>query len=916
MRIIMLLVLVGCTALEDDIPRRRRLHTGWRVCRATGSACGDASWAAPPLPTTALGALLAANDSSLFATPPLLRDGELDPYYSTNLDAIRDISDTGPEFYTLRYEIRVSSGVFEVSGLNYRATVDVDGTVVEPLQDFGGLWSRRSYVVDEGLLGVTIQPPDHPGNRTCPTVSTGPCGQGGDHSLAMDVTSQFLLGWDWMRAVPDRSTGFLGKVELIDPGVEIRDAAVLTVSLGCDGPCSRVAQSADVRVLATIRGVTQNATVTAQFPSLGVEADSVVAAGEVKIDATLTDIPLWWPRGMSSSDENRSAMLQPCVIEVRSGGLIVARKSLYVGFRLFESVAVDERTGGRSFSVNGRPLFLIGGNWITPDAMFQYSADAQRYRAEVELHAAAGLNALRVWGGGISERDEFYQACDEVGMVVYQEFWMSGDNNGRWAGNYSWPLDGRAYAAAVADTTRRLRRFASLFLYGGGNELWPASLSPPSFAMTAITNALDEGTQALFIPSSMDGGRLGGNESDHNDSYALAPKDGPYSMLLPEAFGMRNPGLPADLVISISPEVGSAGVPRTPEQLLLFVNDTFPSANGSGVGEDWTYHNFEPLRSTFDNATYDFAYAFARDDFESLDDWLSAANLALVQQNQLLYESFSSRIFDWYAGMFMWKSQSPWPALRGYLYDWYGLDFNGAWTGARAANVPLRKLQFDFHEWAIHVVNRDAFEPWNVSRLDYEWFDASGHDYLSGDMFVDAVPPAASTYVTDTFPPIQPSACGVVCFLRLTAHSDSAPVSTLYWRSAVSPPDYAELGDLRSRSAARASLALKSCVQTSSRALVVQAELVVSPDSPDLLLYPQLALRLNESVAWSPYVGIPGGDTPLFVLPGGNATPTITVSPACDGTNTRLCPSHSKPASIELRAWNLPAPITLPISCL
>ena len=48
-----------------------------------------------------------------------------------------------------------------------------------------------------------------------------------------------------------------------------------------------------------------------------------------------------------------------------------------------------------------------------------------------------GLNLIRVWGGGGTERPEFYDAADRLGILVLQEFWMTGDNNGRWAGSYS-----------------------------------------------------------------------------------------------------------------------------------------------------------------------------------------------------------------------------------------------------------------------------------------------------------------------------------------------------------------------------------------------------------------------------------------------------------------------------------------------
>ena len=63
---------------------------------------------------------------------------------------------------------------------------------------------------------------------------------------------------------------------------------------------------------------------------------------------------------------------------------------------------------------------------------FRYAASATRYEAEVRMHMEMGMNLIRVWGGGITERPELYLAADRLGMLVMQEFWMTGDNNGRW----------------------------------------------------------------------------------------------------------------------------------------------------------------------------------------------------------------------------------------------------------------------------------------------------------------------------------------------------------------------------------------------------------------------------------------------------------------------------------------------------
>eukprot|EP00911_Craspedida_sp_UC1_P001301 UC1_evm1s980 len=168
----------------------------------------------------------------------------------------------------------------------------------------------------------------------------------------------------------------------------------------------------------------------------------------------------------------------------------------------------------------------------------RFADDPHRAADEVLLHAHLGLNLIRVWGGGLTERPEFYDAADAAGMLIWQEFWMTGDNNGRWAGNYSWPEDQDVYLDNVRDVVRALRNHPSLMVYVGGNELYPASQSPPprlAAALPALVKELDPGR--IYIASSMS------NYTDFDGTYAVAPKDGPYGFLAPCEFAQRNPGL-------------------------------------------------------------------------------------------------------------------------------------------------------------------------------------------------------------------------------------------------------------------------------------------------------------------------------------------------------------------------------------
>lgn len=73
----------------------------------------------------------------------------------------------------------------------------------------------------------------------------------------------------------------------------------------------------------------------------------------------------------------------------------------------------------RKFMVNGEPVYIRGGNWIVSDGLLRLSKD--RYETEVNFHADMNLNMIRIWGGALAERPEFYTACDKRGVLVLSD---------------------------------------------------------------------------------------------------------------------------------------------------------------------------------------------------------------------------------------------------------------------------------------------------------------------------------------------------------------------------------------------------------------------------------------------------------------------------------------------------------------
>ncbi len=146
---------------------------------------------------------------------------------------------------------------------------------------------------------------------------------------------------------------------------------------------------------------------------------------------------------------------------------LVYHKGVSVGFKKVELLRepdADGKGAGFRFRVNGFDTFIRGANWI-PDSPFPAAITREQLRHKLTLARDAGFNMLRVWGGGLYESEDFYGLCDELGLLVWQDFGFA-------CSMYPDDLPGFVDAVrAEADAAvKRIRHRASLTLWCGGNE--------------------------------------------------------------------------------------------------------------------------------------------------------------------------------------------------------------------------------------------------------------------------------------------------------------------------------------------------------------------------------------------------------------------------------------------------------------
>ncbi|WIN00543.1 glycoside hydrolase family 2 protein [Actinoplanes oblitus] len=186
---------------------------------------------------------------------------------------------------------------------------------------------------------------------------------------------------------------------------------------------------------------------------LEIGCDESVATAAVDVRG----VTPWNPRGYGDP------ALYTLTVELLDGDTVLDRWERRTGFR---GVTIDRTGGGFVFHVNGEPVFVKGVNWI-PDDIFPSRMTRERYQRRLRDAAGAGVNLVRVWGGGIYEDRAFYEVCDELGLMVWQDFLFA-------CADY--PEEEPIFSEVVAEARENVARLAphpSLITWNGNNEnLW------------------------------------------------------------------------------------------------------------------------------------------------------------------------------------------------------------------------------------------------------------------------------------------------------------------------------------------------------------------------------------------------------------------------------------------------------------
>lgn len=695
------------------------------------------------------------------------------PEFGLNNNLIPDIHEVGNDFYTYWFTRQFTINNLpegrnvwlNFRGINYKAEIFLNGKRINR-NTHEGMFLRKTFNITPYLrtdapnvLAVLVYPPTHAGNPNG--------GQGGDGQIARNNTMQYTPGWDWIQPVRDRNTGIWDEVSITTTGpVCLSSPYVVTKVPGVRDPETKTQREAFVNTSVELEntGSTSlkgllvcetNGTRLTQPVTLSPFEKKTVSLNPLAVK----NPRLWWPNGIGEQP------LYDMNLSFEIGNQVSDRERLRYGIREITSDKCPDN-GGRRFFVNGQKIYVTGGNYINSDWLLRLSPE--RYRDEVRFHAEMNLRMIRVWGGALVERPEFYNACDEFGILVFQDLWGSGDCNGAWEDptkmdsrerRWEYPDNHDLFIASVEDQVKMIRNHPSLCFWCGANE-WPLAKDIDQCLRKEVFPQLDP--ERLFVSFSTD--------TLFTRNYLGDNGDGPYGIQEPEwFFSFRSH--------PFNPEAGSVGSPEVESMREMMTEQDLAGFPRKGFTRNYTWRYHKDLGYGDHLERYG--------EVKDIETYCKYAQVVNYDQYRSFMEGWASHMWDWYTGILIWKTQNPWTSLRGQMYDW-SLDVNASLYGTRKGCEPL-------HAYYNPVTRKAGLL--NTTLKDYTDLSIIARIYnLEGKLLWEKETRASSkaNTVQELLDIPVPEGIQGAYFLRLALNAD---VPNIYWLT-TEPKDYTSLSQL------------------------------------------------------------------------------------------------------------------------
>ena len=470
------------SATENKEPEKISLNNGWEFSQA-----GKGEWLPATVPGTVHQDLIDNNKL-------------INPFFGMNEEKVQWVEKEDWQYKTTfvltKEQLSRQAALLNFEGLDTYADIYLNGSLLERTDNmFVGYEIPVKDVLREGenRLQVYFHSPIKMG---LPQLETDgfqyPADN--DHSKTrVSIYSRkapYSYGWDW--GIRLATSGIWRPVTL-----ELYDAARIEDYFVCQVSVTKeLAKVNNILEVMSVPQASQQAEVVLSYSykdgAKVTEQKSVTlqpGLNKVNMPVEIANPHLWMPNGWGE------AALYDFEMTVKVDGKAVASEKKRVGLRTIKVVMEDDKDGKSFyFMVNGEPVFAKGSNLIPDDALLP-NITTERYYQLVKDAKDANHNMIRVWGGGIYEDDRLYDAADEMGILIWQDFIFACT---------TYPSDPaflRRVAQEAEYNIKRLRSHASLAMWCGNNEIYEGMRYwgwSKKYENPAIWNEMKEGYDKLF----------------------------------------------------------------------------------------------------------------------------------------------------------------------------------------------------------------------------------------------------------------------------------------------------------------------------------------------------------------------------------------------------------------------------------
>lgn len=546
-------------------------------------------------------------------------------------------------------------------GINWKAHVFINGKRVGKI---AGAFKHSRFNISDYLvpgtntLAVKVISNAHPGaihERTAKST-----GRNGGVLGADNPTFHASVGWDWIPTIPGRNAGIWNNVYLSAEGPVKLDFPEVKTKLNLPDTIPSITPSIELTnsTSGKIDGMLK-----VSIGHLSAEQTVSIPAGESITESfsperfpifNSTDLSLWWPNGLGMPNLHKAQF-----IFTPDNGMRADTLTFDAGIR---QIDVTDPDSNLKIYVNGKRFAPLGGNWGFPEANLRYGK--REYDIALDMHRRMNFTTIRNWVGQTGH-EEFYDACDRNGVMIWQDFWLANPGDG------PNPDDEEMFLDNGRQMIKRIRRHPALLLYCGRNEG-----NPPAFLNKELKASVDSlHSGMLYIPHSAANGVSG---------------FGPYNARPPHEYFENQSGkthsergMPAPLTFE--------GLKRTMPE-----TEMYPLLSKSMGQHDFTSKGAQGGESFIALMEKSFGEISNPRQFCELAQWIS------YDGYRAMFEATSKNR----QGLLLWMSHSAWPSMVWQTYDYY-FEPLGAFFGARKGCEPLH-VQHNPVANTTEIVNRSG----------------------------------------------------------------------------------------------------------------------------------------------------------------------------------------------------------------